>query len=103
MLSNCLKNAPQVDKAAAVELQFLDGCPPCRRQADYKGKIVTPDKVIHPALPAWVVQKHSFARSRINGVNIRVFTAVAALARQCQVSRIISTAARTRDNVFNGE
>jgi hypothetical protein len=80
VLSNCAKNTSQVHQAAAIEFQLFDGCPPCRRQADHQREIVTPRRVIRPLLPSWVVQRRLLAGSWINGVNIRVFATVAALA-----------------------
>ena len=69
--------------------------------ADAKDVHAFENKVLRPAIAPWVEQRHDLLSPRINPRKIRALMQIRAVARQCEIIRIIGAAVLSRDDVLN--
>ena len=60
-----MQNASQVDEAFSVQLEFLNGGASGLRQTQQDGKVVVPNKMIAPNIPARMEEKNDLSGERI--------------------------------------
>ncbi len=60
-----MQNESQVDEAFSVQLEFLNGGASGLRQTQQDGKVVVPNKMIAPSIPARMEEKNDLSGERV--------------------------------------
>lgn len=85
MLSDRVKETPEVDDVGTVQVELLDGGTSDGGQADEQRKRFSPDEMLLPAVRPRVIERGPLPACRVKRLRARVFAVVTTLARKRQV------------------
>ena len=74
------QRSPEVDDARAIEVELSKGRPPNRSEPQQVRAVFVPGEMVPPGMSSRIVERHPLAADGIEGVRIRPFVTVAALA-----------------------
>jgi hypothetical protein len=101
VLPRCVQDPSDVADAGAVQTQFSNRDASDGRQWHDLAVVATPTEMVLPIHRSRVKQANGLTRQVVHGPSLDVFVVVAPLARQREVGRIIASALRARQYMFD--
>jgi len=96
------QKAAEMNDPRSIQIQFSNGSPTGRGQADEKKMIAAPNEMIVPVASARMKERNPPARRVIEGLRLVGFRTVAALTSQSEVVFSACPAGTFRRDVFDG-